>query len=142
MCEHTHARAGRGSVQVCRHPVQTHRRVLHRKQLCSKNSWSTEIRLGLDTSAGLLWTSGTQIAFCSHASSSSNWPQLCVIRHENKAKAPALMSTEPLKALGCILTMQDPEQLQDLSSRLTNSPLHYGLLADTLPQPPPLNHRC
>lgn len=61
---------------------------------------------------------------------------------EEKAKAPVLITTEPLKALGCILTIQDPRQLQALSSCLTNSPLHYGLLADTLPQPSPLNHHC
>lgn len=66
---------------------------------------------------------------------------MCYLAKE-KAKAPALIATEPLKALGCILTIQDPAQLHDLSSCLTNSPLHYGLLADTLPQPSPLNHHC
>lgn len=61
---------------------------------------------------------------------------------KEKAKAPPVITTEPLKALGCILTIQDPGQLQALSSCMTNILLHYGLLADTLLQPYPLNHHC
>lgn len=56
---------------------------------------------------------------------------MCYLVKE-KAEAPALITIKPLMALGCILTMQDPEQLQALSSCLTNSPLHYGLLAENL----------
>lgn len=56
---------------------------------------------------------------------------MCYLAKE-KAKTPALITTEPLKALGCILTIQDPGQLEALSSCLTNSSLHYRLLADTL----------
>lgn len=63
-------------------------------------------------------------------------------KRKKKTKALPLIRRGPLKVLGCILTLQDLEQLQVLSSCLTNSPLHYGLLADTLPQPFPLSHRC
>lgn len=61
---------------------------------------------------------------------------------KEKVKAPAVITTEPLKALGCILTIQDPGKLQALSSCMTNILLHYKLLADTLLQPYPLNHPC
>lgn len=70
---------------------------------------------------------------------------MCYLTKKKRGKNPKalpLIRRGPLKALGCILTLQDLEQLQVLSSCLTNSPLHYGLLADTLPQPFPLSHRC
>lgn len=124
------------------HTAQTRSLALNWNHLCLKNSWTTAISASLDTSAGLLWIFQKFLPTCIQW---LHWPQPCVISQKKKGKNPKalpLIRRGPLKVLGCILTLQDLEQLQVLSSCLTNSPLHCGLLADTLPQPFPLSHRC